>query len=255
MNFLRFLWRRTIQKISALAALVIPALLFSLVLALLLRLVVPLLPELWLEKIRLVTSGDMKTTATAIRDALGSDWRGAALFMALQTLQVLLAPIPGQIVAFAGGWIFGFWPGLVITMTGVTLGSWLAMAMVRQWGRKVLHRLVPPSLLQRFDYLLEGNSPGAFFAIFLFPALPDDALCFVAGLTKIKLSTLLVVSFLGRLPGFAVLSFAGSRLGDPSPLGWAVFVTGIVAGLACWLFSEELEAFFANLIRRSSPQK
>ena len=52
--------------------------------------------------------------------------------------------------------------------------------------------------------------------IFLFPALPDDLICFIAGFSKIKLRNFVLITFLGRLPGFVVLSFIGAEILDYS---------------------------------------
>jgi uncharacterized membrane protein YdjX (TVP38/TMEM64 family) len=66
--------------------------------------------------------------------------------------------------------------------------------------------------LEKFDHLTEDKGVLVFFLIFLLPAFPDDMICFIAGLTRIKISTLVLISIAGRLPGYAILSYTGSRL-------------------------------------------
>jgi uncharacterized membrane protein YdjX (TVP38/TMEM64 family) len=48
------------------------------------------------------------------------------VFIGLQALQVLVAPIPMQVFGLAGGYIFGAFWGTVYSMIGLTIGSFLA---------------------------------------------------------------------------------------------------------------------------------
>ncbi len=52
-------------------------------------------------------------------------WGGLApvIFIVLQALQVIIAPIPGEITGILGGYLFGEWLGLVYSTLGLTLGS------------------------------------------------------------------------------------------------------------------------------------
>ena len=160
-------------------------------------------------------------------------------FIAAQVLQVFIAPIPGQAVALAGGYAFGFGKGLMLTMLGLTLGSAAAMATSRLLGEKFVRRFVPESAVSRFDGLIESGGYSQFFMIFLLPALPDDAVCFIAGLTRLRLLPLTLVCLLGRAPGMAVLSLVGAQaaLG----LTWqvkALFAGAMALSAAVWLFTD-----------------
>ncbi|MBQ9390192.1 MAG: TVP38/TMEM64 family protein [Synergistaceae bacterium] len=113
----------------------------------------------------------------------GSEW----LFVAVQVLQVVIAPIPGQAAAFAGGFIFGFWKGWGLTTLGLVIGSLIAMVLARLLGISLVRKIVPESIIQRFDKVISDGGYMTFFMIFLLPALPDDAVCFLAGRTKLQI--------------------------------------------------------------------
>ena len=167
--------------------------------------------------------------------------RAPWFFMAAQVLQVSVAPVPGQAVALAGGYIFGFWKGLALTMAGLTAGSLAAMALARWLGTAFVRRVVPESVMKAFDSLVTQGGYSNFFIIFLLPALPDDALCFIAGLTRLKLAPLTALCLAGRAPGMAVLSLVGSQLsGGLSPGVKALFALLMVLSVPLWLFWEEL---------------
>jgi uncharacterized membrane protein YdjX (TVP38/TMEM64 family) len=117
-------------------------------------------------------------------------------------------------MALVGGYLFGPWMGLLYTMIGSILGSALIFVLARKLGRPFVERFVRPHLLQKFDHLTKEKGPFVFFLMFLLPAFPDDILSFVAGLTTIPIRTLILISLVGRLPGYAVLCFTGHGMMD-----------------------------------------
>ncbi|MCX5844304.1 MAG: hypothetical protein NT022_11290 [Deltaproteobacteria bacterium] len=48
------------------------------------------------------------------------------VFILLQILQVVAAPIPGEITGLIGGYLYGPIPGTIYSTIGLTIGSWLA---------------------------------------------------------------------------------------------------------------------------------
>lgn len=218
------------------------ALLLSAVLALLAGLLWPWLPPQAQTLMAVLKQGDIQTAGTTLRSLLAAEV-SPALLVGIQVLQVLFAPIPGQLMGLLGGYLFGFGQGLLYTMTGLMIGSALAMGLGRYVGGPLVRRWVPPALLQRFDYLLLESGPLTFGLLFLLPAMPDDTLCFIAGLSRFPLPLLLLLCLFGRLPGMAVLSWAGSHLNHNPP--WLYPALGGLMGLAflAWLCQEEIEVW------------
>ena len=171
--------------------------------------------------------------------------KGAAspwFFVGAQVLQVVFAPIPGQAVALAGGFVFGFWKGWALTTLGLAAGSLIAMLLARALGVQLVRRFVPQGVMKRFDSLIEEGGYTTFFMIFLLPVLPDDAVCFIAGLTKLKLLPLSAVCLLGRAPGMAVLSLVGAELSTGLSTGVRLlFAALMIASVPLWLFWEKIE--------------
>ncbi len=137
---------------------------------------------------------------------------GPMVLIFLHALQVFLAPIPGQVMGAAGGYVFGPWLGTLYSMAGVTLGSILAIALSRRYGRPLVERFVPEETLARMDKLTAKGGLWFFLIAFLLPFFPDDALCFLAGLSSIPFPWLLAVVIVGRLPGVAASAFLGAGI-------------------------------------------
>lgn len=234
---------RMVKKFRSIIMVVAFAFVLTGILLLLVWAARPFLPEYVLSRLELLGQTDWENSKTAVRDwfaSLGA-W-GPAFFIGVQVLQVLVAPIPGQLAGLAGGFVFGFWRGLLYTMIGLGIGSLIAMSLGRLFGWKIVRRFVSPSIMERFDQVITDGGQFSFFMIFLLPALPDDAVCFLAGLTQLCLSGLWLGCILGRLPGMAVLSFAGAGLGSGGIVGHVVFGFAMVCSLVIWLFDEEIEA-------------
>jgi len=140
----------------------------------------------------------------------------------LNTAQVLLAPVPGQVIGLANGYLFGIFWGTVYSLLGVTFGSALAMALGRWLGRPILERLVKPAQLTRWDDLATHRGPLFFFFVFLLPLLPDDIACFAVGLSRLSIPYMLLLAAIGRLPGLIVSSWIGAHASDLPPAGWAL---------------------------------
>ncbi|AOW79438.1 hypothetical protein HTSR_0236 [Halodesulfurarchaeum formicicum] len=159
------------------------------------------------------------------------------VFILIQATQVVVAPIPGQVLALAGGYAFGPVLGTIYSLIGATIGSAVAFGLSRRFGRPAVKRLVHPLTLEMVDGFLEDHGRLAVFLVFLVPGLPDDALCFVCGLTPLPLSHLVVLSTIGRIPGYAMLSLAGGRLATNRPLE-AILIIVLIAVLAALAYSQ-----------------
>lgn len=249
--FLTDFVQRLRRKVLGILPLVLGAALFAAVLGAAAYLLWPLIPEGYRGVFEHLQRGDWEAGREAlvrIFDGLGG--AKAYVFVGLQALQVLIAPIPGQLVGLLAGYLFGFWRGLFLTMAGLAAGSLAAMLIGRWLGDRVVRRLVPQAVLERFDRLAAQGGLWSFFMLYLLPALPDDALCFVAGLTRWPIVKLLLVSALGRLPGMAVLAYVGASAGGQVPGANVVLGVAAILAAALWLYSEEAEAFFYRLSSR-----
>jgi len=134
------------------------------------------------------------------------------VFILVQATQVVVAPVPGQATAVVGGYLFGPLWGTLYSMVGVMIGSAVAFSIAKWYGRPAVERLIHEDLLARFDGFVEETGLPGLFVFVVIPGLPDDAVCFVAGLTKFGLGVFLVVMTLGRLPAYLATNYAGGNL-------------------------------------------
>ncbi|MGQ9694381.1 MAG: TVP38/TMEM64 family protein [Thermodesulfobacteriota bacterium] len=166
------------------------------------------------------------------------------VFMGLQILQVLLAPIPGELTGFVGGYLFGAAWGFLFSSIGLSIGSLLAFLISRRLGLPFVRRFIGEELMRKFDYLMEHQ--GAFFSFlyFLIPGLPKDYFCYLLGLSPMHIFTFFIVSSIGRIPGTLLLSLQGQAVRSEN---YRIFF--VILGVALFfilltiLYREKVEAW------------
>jgi uncharacterized membrane protein YdjX (TVP38/TMEM64 family) len=180
---------------------------------------------------------------------------GPLISMTLNVAQVLLAPIPGQFVGVANGYLYGIWLGTLYSMVGLTLGRLLAMGLGRWFGRPLVERLVKPERLARWDQIASRQGPVFFFLVFLFPFLPDDTVCFLVGLSPLSILRMGVLAALGGLPGVFVSCWVGAYATELPWWAW-IPLGGGAAALAWvfWRYQARLESTTVRLIQRLTRQ-
>ncbi len=185
----------------------------------------------------------------ANRDQVVAEVRGAGAWgplalIGLIVAQTVVAPIPGVVINLVAGYLYGLGLGFLYSWIGLAAGSALAMAIARFAGRPVVERLVTHPMLSRFDRLAQRGGLPFFLLAFLLPGLPDDVLCFVAGLTRLPLRVLWALSVTARLPGLFVAVWLGAYAERAPWQAWAMGAgLALLLLLAAWRLGPRVQAF------------
>ena len=153
---------------------------------------------------------------------------GVVMFVLIQSAQVIMAPIPGELTQFAGGYIYGTWLGTLYSMVGILLGSMVVFVLGRWLGFPLLRLIIPDRVLQKFNFLI--NHPKTelvILVLFLIPGSPKDMLTYIAGLTPVKPVRFFVTAMVARFPGILLSSFIGDHV-EEKQYG-AVIVASVIA--------------------------
>jgi len=134
------------------------------------------------------------------------------IFILIQSLQVVFAPIPGEATGFIGGYLFGVPQGLLYSTLGLTLGSIGAFLIARWLEEHYVRRWIPGDILQKFDFLMERQGALVSFILFILPGFPKDYLCFILGLSRMPFKLFLLICVVGRLPGTLLLTLQGAKV-------------------------------------------
>ena len=153
------------------------------------------------------------------------------IFMCLQVLQVIVAPIPGQLTGFLGGYFFGVWLGTLYSTIGTVAGTIIVAALARKFGRPFVVRLAGKKNYRKFNRFFKKRGEIFLFLIYLLPFFPDDAISAIAGLSKIKIRTIAVLAAVGGLPGRFWLSLLGAGVAQANA-SCAIIILGILIALS-----------------------
>jgi|KBSSwiStaDraftv2_1062776.scaffolds.fasta_scaffold217897_1 uncharacterized membrane protein YdjX (TVP38/TMEM64 family) len=171
------------------------------------------------------------------------DWGILApvIFVGLQALQVVIAPIPGEVTGILGGYLFGERLGLVYSTLGLTLGSVAAFGVGRWLGAHYVRGLVSAEVWERLGFIVEAEGAILCFIVYLIPGLPKDMVCYLFGLSPMPFWVFALVSAVGRIPGTWVLSAQGAHTASGNYVQVILLTAAVVAvGLPLYYYRHRM---------------
>jgi uncharacterized membrane protein YdjX (TVP38/TMEM64 family) len=136
------------------------------------------------------------------------------VFVSFHIVHAVIPPLPGEAIEFLGGYLFGVYAGMLYSMIGLIVGSWLSFSIARIFGRRVVESFISPELRKKLEYLSGHEGVILGFLLFLIPVFPKVALCYVLGLTPMGLGIFLIISTIGRIPGTLLATLQGAEAFD-----------------------------------------
>jgi uncharacterized membrane protein YdjX (TVP38/TMEM64 family) len=176
-------------------------------------------------------------------------------YILLQIIQVVVAPIPGGAIEFLGGYLFGVSAGMVYSMIGLILGSWLAFSLARIFEKMAVEKFVSEQTRKKFDYLVEHEGVILSFILFLLPGFPKDALCYILGLTPMHLAIFLIISTIGRIPGTLMATLQGAKAFEHQYMLFLLLlgISALVI-LAFYIYHDEIHNLVKKLKREEKKE-
>ncbi|MGL5821028.1 MAG: TVP38/TMEM64 family protein [Sarcina sp.] len=151
----------------------------------------------------------------------------AIVFVILQVLQIIIFFIPGEVVQFAGGYIFGPYLSFLLCIIGIVLGSGITFMISRKFGKPFVEKIVHKDSLwiikkiEDTKHHREETHPHkkrkkhpktVIFILYMIPGIPKDILGYISGIADISLKEFLLVSTIARMPALFVSCFFGTKL-------------------------------------------
>jgi len=137
------------------------------------------------------------------------------VFIFLQTINVIVPIIPASLGSVAGILIFGTLKGLLYNYIGNCTGSIIVFLLSRKYGKDFVRKIIGAKNFEKFLKYIDDEKIkfDRFFtyAIF-FPVAPDDILCYIAGLTKMKFKKFVGIILLGKPTSIAIYSIGISAI-------------------------------------------
>jgi uncharacterized membrane protein YdjX (TVP38/TMEM64 family) len=164
-------------------------------------------------------------------DSLGI--AGPLLIIGLALIHAV-AFYPAEIIDAAAGFVYGFFPALLLMMCGWILSGLLCFAVGGSVARPLLDRWLGKERFERIEAMIERGGPTLMLAMRLIPILPFSIVSYAAGAARVPLWRFVWTTAVGYLPITALSVYFGTRLEglsltDPLVLGSAAALLGLLA--------------------------
>lgn len=146
------------------------------------------------------------------------------IFFVIQFVQVIISPIPGSITTIAGGMLFGFGYGFLISLAAIFLGSVCAFLLGKKFGRPLVERIAGKDKIEKYMSSVSSRQKIVLFLMFLMPFFPDDILCLIAGLSAMRLPYFSILVLISRPWGLLFSALLGAGIITMPVWGWIIVV-------------------------------
>lgn len=158
---------------------------------------------------------------------LSTKEKGVIIYILIQCSQVIFMPIPAAVICIVGSLIYGPLLSGIYCSIGVLIGSYISFVLGRTFGYRIVSWIVGKDNTEKYSEIIRKRGPVFLVLAFLLPMFPDDILCLIAGITKMKFSTFFWITLITRPIGVLCMSYFSS--GELIPFsGWGIYVWGII---------------------------
>ena len=151
------------------------------------------------------------------------------VFIAIQAIQVIISPIPGEITGPVGGALFGTWLGLIYSTIGLTIGTLFCFWVGRKWGEPLVRPWLSEHHWNRMNFVLEAEGAIICFILYLIPGFPKDIVSYLFGISPMPFWLFAIVSTVARIPGTWVSSYFGAHVAEQQYIYAIAFMAIIIA--------------------------
>ena len=158
----------------------------------------------------------------------GNQFVVAFIFFTICFLQPILLPFPEAATVGAGGAVLGSLPAACISFVGTLSGIMVAYFIAKIGGQKLIRKLVKENHMKQYERYVARNEISILLILFIIPILPDEIICFGAGISGVSFKKFLLIAGVAKLITSFTLAysvdFAQSLALTPTQLSFLVLV-------------------------------
>lgn len=181
-----------------------------------------------------------------IRSFVSSLGGWGILFMFLiQTVQVVLAFIPGEPIEIAAGTLYGTVGGTLLCLAGITVGTLIIFILVKTLGKDLVLRVIGSDKYARLKFLKDPAKRDILIFLLMFiPGTPKDVLTYFSPLAGISMGRFLLIAAIARIPSVISSTYVGGSIADGHYLHSAIvfLIVGCVSVGGILIYNKIIEA-------------
>lgn len=161
---------------------------------------------------------------------------GFFIMLLIQVAQIIVALIPGELVEFVAGTIYGWFWGLLFCSLGILIGQAIIFKSVKFFGRDFVTAVAGSKTMNKFSFLQDSKKLRVIvFLLFFIPGTPKDLITYIAPLTKIRMSEFLLITLIARIPSVVSSTYAGDAFANQDFKTLVLVYVGIALFSLCGL--------------------
>jgi uncharacterized membrane protein YdjX (TVP38/TMEM64 family) len=123
----------------------------------------------------------------------------AFIFFAICLLQPILLPFPEAATVGAGSAVLGSFPAASISFVGTLSGIMIAYFIAKKGGQKLIRKWVREKHMKQYERYVSRNEISILLLLFVIPILPDEIICFGAGIGGVSFKKFLFIACASKL--------------------------------------------------------
>ena len=179
---------------------------------------------------------------------------GFLVYMLIQTIQVVIVIIPGDIVSACGGFVYGIPIGFMLSYTGLMIGSVIVFYISRILGYELVSIFLSEQKIDKIsDTLNSSKGTVGLFIICCIPFIPKDIMMYIAGLTPVKAPRLFVIYGISRVPSVLIWVSVGANAFEKNILGLVVTISILIIMIILLYFLNRYYQKNKNSMSENNP--
>ena len=176
-------------------------------------------------------------------------YMSGVVFFIFQILQVVIFIIPGELIQAAGGYVFGTLWGTIISLMGISVGSFILFVVSHKYGRNFVEKFVSKDLQTKLENILSTRRKKLIvFILYLIPGMPKDCLIMICALTNMTSRDFIIWSMIGRTPALFLSSYFGANIAGGNHIKAIVICTvAIIITVIALLYKEKVFEKLRNI--------
>lgn len=131
-------------------------------------------------------------------------------FIVVQAFQPIIPFLPGGFATIVGMLMFGNIPGILYSYIGLVIGEIGLFLLVRRFGPRFAQLVLSEKNFEKFETTLQDHTQDIkklLIVCFIFPFLPDDLTCLVAGMTDLTFREYLKIVLIFKIWSVATYGY------------------------------------------------
>lgn len=189
---------------------------------------------------------------------INSGQYGILTFIFIEVLLFILfcfVPVLNTALVVLGCILFGAKTAFFISWLTSIISSIVLFFLGDKFGEKLAVKLIGKDELEHAQDLIDAKSKLLLPIVFSIPIFPDDAICIVAGMTKMKFSFFIIVTIIFRGLDNLLVCFFGSGIivwSELRTVDWIIIFNLIIIDTYLIL---KFQKFFENHIKNKKNKK